>query len=186
MSESGAAARYAKSLLELSQEKGVLEEVHQDMLAFSKVVKENRDFAMMLRNPIIKHHKKQAILEAIFKGKVNEMTMSIFSIITKKNREPILAAIAKSFHEQYNAIKGIGAAKVITTVPLDKELKAAFEQLVKDITKKKEVELHEEVDESLIGGFVLKVDDRQIDDSIQTKLKSLRLKFSQNPYIKEF
>ena len=65
-------------------------------------------------------------------------------------------------------------------------LRSEIEKLVKKIGAKKNVELTEKVDESIIGGYILKVADRQIDDSIKSKLKALELKFSQNPYIKEF
>lgn len=186
MSEVRAASRYAKSLLELADEKKVLEEVHKDMLLLTNICKENRDFLLMLKNPIIRHGKKRAILEALFKGKVNDVTFAIFDIITRKNREKILPAIATEFTKQYNVKKGIEVAKVITTVPLDAKLRKEFEQIVAKISNSKTVELEEEVNEDIIGGFVLKVGDRQIDDSIKTKINELKLKFSHNPYIKEF
>ncbi len=186
MSDYRATSRYAKSLLELAQEKGVLAEVHNDMLMFSKTCEDSRDFALMMRNPVIKHGKKLAILEAIFKGKVNDLTMSFFEIITRKNREAILPGIAKEFHLQYNVFNSIELAKVITAVPLTKELRSQIITLVQKASNMKDVELIEEVDEEIIGGFVLKIADRQIDDSLKSKIKALELKFSQNPYIKEF
>lgn len=186
MSDVRAASRYAKSLLELADEKGVLEEVQQDMLLLNSVCEENRSFLLMLKNPIIKHRKKKAILELIFNGKVNDVTMAIFDIITRKNREAILPSIATEFIKQYNIKKGVEVAKVITTVPLDAKLKKEFENIVLQISKSKSVQLEEVVDENIIGGFVLKVGDRQIDDSIKTKINELKIKFSQNPYIKEF
>ncbi len=178
-------SRYAKSLLGLAEEKGVLEEVHQDMLLFSKTIGENRDFSNMLKNPIIKHDKKLKILKAIFSGKVHPMTISIFEIISRKNRESFLAGIADEFHSQYNVNKRIEEAKVTTTFPITPELRAQFRQIVERISGKS-VELTEVVDEDIIGGFILQIDDRQIDDSINTKLKELRSKFSKNPYIKEY
>src|SRR5215204_2067632 len=105
MADSRAASRYVKSLLGLAVEKNVLDQVHQDMLLFSKVVDENKNFGLMLNNPIIKHDKKRDILEALFKGKVNPITMAILDIITKKNREPLLPAIAREFHNAYNEYK---------------------------------------------------------------------------------
>ncbi|MDH5367378.1 MAG: ATP synthase F1 subunit delta [Cyclobacteriaceae bacterium] len=186
MSDFRAASRYAKSLLELADEKGVLEEVQKDMLLLSSVCKTNRDFSLMLINPIVKHRKKREILEAIFKGKVNKVTISIFDIITRKNREAILPSIATEFNKQYNIKKGIEVAKVITTVPLDAKLKKEFENIVSKISKSKTVQLEEVVDKNIIGGFVLKLGDRQIDDSIKTKLNELKVKFSHNPYIKEY
>lgn len=186
MSEFRAASRYAKSLLELADEKGVLEEVHNDMLEFSELCAENREFVLMLKNPVIKHDKKRAILEQIFKGKVNDLTMAIFDIITRKNREAILPMIAREFHNQYNLLKRVEVAKVTTAVPLSPELRIQIGDLVKKISSKDKVELTEVVDKDIIGGYVLKIGDRQIDDSLRSKLKALELKFSQNPYIKEF
>jgi len=186
MTDSRAASRYVKSLLGLAIEKGALDAVHSDMVMFSKIVDENRAFALMLRNPIIKHDKKRDVLEKLFKGKVHSLTMSIFDIITKKNREPLLPSIAKEFHNAYNEYKGVGKATVVTATPLDARLRAEFEQMVKGLSEKKQVELIESVDPDMIGGFVLNIGDRQIDASIKNKLKALQVKFSQNPYIKEF
>ena len=186
MVDSRAASRYAKSLLSLAVEQNVLEQVNQDMLLFTRVSDENKAFSLMLRNPIIKHDSKGEILKKLFKGKVHALTLAIFDIITRKNREPLLPAIAKEFHTQYNEYKGIGKATVITAVPLDSKLRAEFEKIVRSLNDKKQIELTEKVDADMIGGFVLNVGDRQIDASIKSKLKALQLEFSQNPYIKEF
>jgi len=186
MADIRAASRYVKSLLGLAVEQNALEQVHADMQLFSKVCEENRQFELLLRNPIIKHDKKKAILEKLFKGKVNALTMAIFDIITKKNREPLLPAIAREFHNAYNTYKGIGTATVTTAFPIDAKLKAEFEQIVKGLSDKKQVELKTEVDKDMIGGFVLEVGDKQIDASIKNKLKALKVQFSQNPYVKEY
>ncbi len=185
MAESRAASRYVKSLLVLAVEQKVLDEVHRDMLLFSKVCEENRAFTVMLQNPVIKHDKKLQILEKIFKGKVHSLTIAFFEIITRKNRESILSGIAKEFHNAFNAYKGIGKATVITAVPLDAGLRSEFEKLVSHYSDQKQVELIEKVDREIIGGFVLNIGDRRIDASLNNKIKKLKLKFSQNPYIKE-
>jgi F-type H+-transporting ATPase subunit delta len=186
MIDSRAAARYVKSLLQLAVEKNVLEDVHQDMLLFSKVVRESKPFELLLGSPIIKHDKKRDILQAIFQGKVSTLTLAIFDILTKKNREPLLPAIAEQFHNAYNEYKQIGKATVTTAVPLDDALRAQVNALVQQLSKRNQVELTEKIDQSMIGGFVLNVGDRQIDASLKSKLKSLQVKFSHNPYIKEF
>jgi F-type H+-transporting ATPase subunit delta len=186
MADSRAASRYVKSLLGLAVEKNALEAVHNDMLLFSKIVDENRAFGVMLHNPIIKHDKKRDVLEALFKSKVHALTMSFLDIITRKNREPLLPVIAREFHNAYNEYKGIGKATVVTAVPLDPKLRGEFENVVKGLSDRKQVEVIEKVDKDLIGGFVLTVGDKQIDASIKSKLKALKLKFSENPYIKEY
>lgn len=186
MADLRAASRYVKSLLGLAIEQKALEDVHNDMVFFSKVVNENKGFALMLRNPVIPHDKKSEILSKIFKGKVHSLTMSFFEIITRKNREPLLPSIAKEFHNAYNEYKGISKATITSATPLDAKLRSEFETLVKKYSDLKQVELIEKVDPEMIGGFVLNIGDRQIDASVKNKIKALKVKFSQNPYIKEF
>ena len=185
MADSRAASRYVKSLLGLAIEQNALENVHKDMQLFANVSEQNKAFTIMLRSPVIPHHKKSEILSKLFKGKVHALTMAFFDIITKKNREPLLPAIAREFHNAYNEYKGIRKATVISAVPLDDALRQEFSDVVKKLSAKAQVELVERVDPEMIGGFVLNVGDRQIDASIKNKLKSLKVKFSQNPYIKE-
>ena len=186
MADLRTASRYVKALLGLAIEKNVVEEVHNDMLLFSSVCDSNRDFVVMLNSPVIKHDKKREILQALFKGQVNALTLSIFDIITRKNREPLLPGIAKEFHNAYNTYKNVSKATITTTAKLDAVLKAEFEKMAKTLTSRENIELIEKIDKEMIGGFVLNVGDKQIDASIKNKLKALKVKFSQNPYIKEF
>lgn len=185
MSDIRIASRYAKSLIGLAQEKGILEEVHNDMKAFDEVVKENRELLLALKNPILKPEKKKAILNALF-GDVNELTKAFFDIVTKKNRTDILPAVASEFHKQYNIIKDIQVAQITTAAPLDARLRDRFISLVRDISGKQNIQLNEKVNDQLIGGFVLRVGDKQIDDSLKTKLNHLRRELTENQYIKEF
>jgi F-type H+-transporting ATPase subunit delta len=180
------ASRYVKSLLGLAVEQGVLEEVHKDMLAFAIICKESRPFSMMLKSPVIRHERKRDILEKIFTGNVNKLTLAIMDILTRKNREPLLLPIAKEFHNAYNEYKGISKASITTTIPMDKSLRTEIEKIVKRLSDRKLVEIDEKVDKALIGGFILNIGDRQIDASIRSKLEKLKLGFSENPYIKEF
>jgi F-type H+-transporting ATPase subunit delta len=107
-------------------------------------------------------------------------------MLTRKNREPLLPAIAAEFSNAYNVHKGIQKASVATTFALDANMKKEMEELVRKISGKAQIDLEQKVDETLIGGFILNVGDKQIDASIKSKLKSLKTKFSENPYIKEF
>lgn len=179
------ASRYVKSLLGLSVERGVLEEVHTDMLLFSKTCRENRNFVAVLRSPVIRHENKRAILNKLFAKRVNPLSMAIIDIITRKNREPILPAIAAEFHNAYNLYKGIGKAYLTTTVPPDKKLLELMQDISKKLLGKSKVELETKVDSELIGGFVLNVEDKQIDASVRSKLKMLGLKFEENYFIKK-
>ena len=183
MSEYRIASRYAKSLLELAVEQDKLEEVHKDMQMLSDLSEDNRDFLLLLKSPLVTHEKKLVILNQIFKGKVDDLSLSIFQLLTKKHREAYLVQIADVFHEMYNVHNGIAEATVTTTFTLDQKSRDTFKDVVKKITNKK-VELTELVDETLIGGFILKIGDRQIDDAVSSRLKALRVDFAKNHYQK--
>ena len=170
------AHRYAKSLIELAESKGILDKVHEDISLFATACEESRELSLLLKTPIVKHVTKKKILRKLFDGKVDKMTSAFFDIICDKNRESFLQDIAKEFHIQYNIHKGIVAAQVTTAVELNDELRKEFNSILKDISGKKNIELEEIVDEELIGGYILKVGDRQIDDSVSGKLNALRRK----------
>lgn len=178
MQDTRAASRYAKALIELSQEQGVLEQVHDDIQFFISVCNENRGFRLLLQSPVVSHYRKHAIISAIFKGKVSDTTFTIFDIITRKNRENILYNVATEFHAQFNLLRKIQVAQITTTFPIDAQLREQFTHIVKEVTGKDAVELHEKIDPSLIGGFILQVGDRQIDESLKHKLQRLQYSFN--------
>nr|MBI1229194.1 ATP synthase F1 subunit delta [Cytophagales bacterium] len=186
MSEYRIASRYAKSLLELSVEKDILEAVHKDMNKILEIERISPEFASLLTSPIVGSEKKLAILTALFGSEVSELTSSFFKLVSEKGREPYLPAMAREFHKQYNAHRGIQLAEVTTTFPIDDSLRDQFTEIVKEVSGMNKVELKENINEKLIGGYVLKIGDRQLDESISSQLRKLRLDFTQNLYEKKY
>ncbi len=180
MSVTRVASRYAKSLLELAVEKGILEEINQDMLQLLAVVQSNRDFEIMLKSPVIKSDLKAKVIKKVFLNSVSELSLSFFDIMSKKNRENILPDVAREFQKQYNIHEDIQEAELITTFDINEQLRKVFVEAVKEISGRSKVKLIEKKDKNIIGGYVLKVNDRQLDESLSSKLRTLRLEFSHN------
>ena len=176
MSNQAVAYRYAKSLLELAEEKGITDSIQKDMQLFDQVCNENRDFELALKSPVVKHLKKLSILKEIFKGKINPMTLSIFEIITNKNREAVLPDLATEFLRQYDILKNNLTAEVTTVSELTDAQRKEFTALVAKATGKN-VNLKESLNAELIGGYVLRVGDKQVDSSIRRKLNDLKVGF---------
>ena len=183
MADQQVAARYAKSLLDLAKEQGTLATVKQDMDLLAKTMSESRDLRLLLRNPIVKHDKKLSILTAIFQGKVSDLLLRFFQIVTSKNREATLEHIGDEFLVQYNKMMGVQVAEVTSATPLTPEARASIEQMVKEQSGLYDVSLTETVDASLIGGFVLRVGDRQIDESVRGSLRRLRTSLADKTYV---
>jgi F-type H+-transporting ATPase subunit delta len=176
MSEATVAIRYAKSLIDLAQEQNVVQNVYDDMVLFKNTADQNRGLMLALKSPVVRHEKKLGLLSGIFKDKVHPVSYSVFNIITKKNREGIMLSIADEFIKLYDDSKGIIKAQVTTATPLTDALRQTFVKIVVDATGKT-VELQEKIDEKIIGGYVLRVGDRQIDDSIRKHLNDLKVQF---------
>ncbi len=174
MADSIVAYRYAKSLFDLAAERNVVEDVNKDMTLFQQICDENRQFAVVMNNPIVRHDKKLGILKNIFENRVNDVTFSILTVLTKKHRENLIYSIADEFQKLYNTQKGIQKATVTTVSPLTDTQRKEITTLVAKSTGK-EVILEEKTNEDLIGGYVLKLDDKQFDTSIRKKLNDLKI-----------
>lgn len=178
------ASRYAKSLLDLCIERGQLDVVKIDMEMIDRAIEGNRDLRVMLASPVINTDAKVDILSRIFKGNVSDVTMSFVVLLTNKGREKLLPEVVNSFLSQVMTHRGITSAEVTSAIALD----ASSRQKVLDSAIKLAggpVELIEKVDASLIGGFILKVGDKQLDSAISSRIKALKREFSENPYIPE-
>lgn len=182
MSDFRVAVRYAKSIISLAKEKGKLEEMSQDMQLIQDTIKESRDLQLFLANPIVDRTVKQKALHKIFDANTSEITHSLFDILIEKGREGVLARITEEALRQYREIKGIVKAQVTTTFPLTAQLKEAFVKVVEDLSGKKAV-LTENVDDSIMGGFILRVGDRQVDESISGKLRELKRSFNDYAHV---
>ena len=177
------AIRYAKSLLDLANEKKVLEEVFNDMKFLQKVCNTNKDFVAVLKSPIIKEDKKNHIIEAITSGRINPLSSLFIKLLGAKGRESNLPEIISSFIDQYNTLKGIHKAKITTAAPIDNDLKNIFISKIKSSANIENVELDTAVDEKLIGGFVLEMEGKLVDSSILRDLKDVQKQFMKNDYV---
>lgn len=178
MSEIKVASRYAKSLIDLAKEQNALEEIKSDMQLFVGAVKASAELKAILKNPIIPIGKKNSILNEIFSNKVHATTKAFLKIVIDKGRAEVLFGTAKEFLNQYNQYKNIVTAKVTSAVALSDAAKADIIAKVKEVTGG-EVVLNATIDESLIGGFILTVGDKQFDASISSKLNQLKKDFAQ-------
>lgn len=178
------ASRYAKSLLDLAVEQNQLDAVAGDVRGIQKLCDDNKEFLMMLKSPIINADKKESVLRKGFEGKINPLVMSFLDVVLRKKREKYVPEIMDAFIEQFNKIKRITKAKLTTALPADEAIISKVEGIVKKHCGSEKVELSTAVDPSLIGGFVLKFEDKLIDASIANKLNRLRQQFSGTDYIK--
>jgi F-type H+-transporting ATPase subunit delta len=185
MNHSQITIRYAKALFDLALERKVLEEVKTDMALIDQVCHENRELRGMLHNPVISVAKKQKVMHEIFGKHINILTRNFIDIIARKRREYLIDGIAAAFVELYKEFKGIKTAYVTSAVLLNESERQSMLAILKKLTSMK-IELVEKQKGDMIGGFVLSMDNYQIDQSMTTKIKELKKDFEKNLYIKGY
>ena len=180
------ASRYAKSLLKIAIDENVLEDLHKDMQLVHKVCTNNPDLVLLLKSPIVKSDKKRNIVDAVFENQLSKIASTFISLIITKKREGLLNDIAASFIDIYKHHKHIKTATVTSAIPLSKVQKDNVINILKSTKETDGVDLKEVVDPTIIGGMILRVGDKQLDESIKRKLMNLEMEFNNNPYVKDF
>jgi F-type H+-transporting ATPase subunit delta len=167
------ASRYSKALIDLAIEQNALDQFNSDASTLQQMIQVSSELALLLKNPVVKADKKQAVLKEIFAGKFNPTFEGMVMLLTKNGREAHLESICDKFQKDVLAHKGIVEAYVTSAVALtDADKQNLIGKLKSQLNK--DVVLHETVDASVIGGLKLFVDGFQLDNTIAGKLQSLR------------
>jgi F-type H+-transporting ATPase subunit delta len=175
------AGRYAKALLDLAVEKNELEATYKDVLHVKDTLKAAGDLRAVLHSPVITADKKESILDAVFKGQIGLLTAHFCALVVRHGREANLAEILERFVVQYRQHQNIVVAQITTASDLSEATLDKLRGLV-SINQGQRVELRTEVKPEIIGGFVVRVGDRQADASVAGKLRAIRRSFKENPY----
>jgi len=173
MDQSKINVRYAKAFFSLAKEKGLTDVLQQDAETVSTVCSSSQDFNILLDSPVIPTSGKIKAIKGIFEGKVHDYTLKFLVMITQNRREKFIPSIFRDLIDLYSKSQGISTAVLTTARPLEQ---AIVDQIIKElenITAGK-VKLSQQIDPGLIGGFVLRVDDKQYDASVSTQLKKIK------------
>ena len=169
---SRAAVRYAKAILELANQNGTTDKVNSDMTLMQDAWKQSKDLQVFLTNPVIKQEMKRNALLEVFPQAQKE-TNALFELLYQNKRFDILYAITQKFQELLLVQNGIVKATVTTAIPMTAELEKQVLEKAKQMTSH-QVVLDHKVDESIIGGFILRVGDQQLNASVANRLQEIK------------
>lgn len=175
MKSTKSAGRYAKALLELALDQDKLALVEADMLQLIKMSEEVHDFHVFINSPLIQIDKKVAVIHSIFKD-FNEVTLKFLALVTNNGREGAMIEIAKQFIAQLMSHRGIVPVTIISAQQLEDNTKAEILSKINSVVKGTPL-ITEEVDASLIGGFIIRMGDQQIDASVASQLQRMKQQF---------
>lgn len=177
MKEPRVAARYAKSIMLSAKENSSVDKVYADMEMLHRLIGESRDLSLLLKSPILKEDKKLAALNAVFTNNVEALTLSFIQLVVRQNRAAVLEEIAEAFVAMYKAERGIATVHITSAEELSQEMKMKIANQIKSANDLSAVDLVAHVDESIIGGVVIRMGDLQLDESVKAKINSIEREF---------
>ncbi len=180
---SRAAVRYAKAILALAKEQNTTDVIFAAMQQIKDTVASSKDLKDLLNSPLVKSEIKKSSLKAVFANS-NAIVEGLFDALVDNKRVNVLPNVAESFIALYKQDEGAQIAVVTTAVPLNAELEAQVLEKVKALTGK-EASLKSVVDESIIGGFVLRVGDLQYNASVASQLANLKRTYEDNSFVSQ-
>lgn len=173
MNEGKIAVRYARALYNLAKEEKIVDEIKSDFEKIRNLISESPEFKYFIVDPIAKQSNKKEVFNLIFAKQVNTLTLQFLNLIVKNKREQYLNHVVRVFLEMYKKDVGIKSVTLTTAIPVSDTIKESISKYIADKLKIK-LELEEKVEEKIIGGFILKIDNQQIDASVSSGLKKIK------------
>ena len=164
---------YGEALFELAIEKNELDSIAEQVNVLANAFAENNELIKLLSHPKISKEEKINVIESIFKGRMSDDIVGFLVIIVEKDRGSEIEDILKLFQAKVREYKKIGVALVTSAIELSTEQKQKVERKLLQQTAYESFEVEYKVDESLIGGMIIRIGDRVVDSSIRSKLDNL-------------
>jgi F-type H+-transporting ATPase subunit delta len=172
------AARYAKALFESTASGGDLEKVHQDLLSISTLLAEVPQLNTFLENPGVPQADKQAFIDQQFSKHVTPWVHRLLKLLVENNRSAVFPQLVTRFGEYRNQQENSASAEVISAVELEEELRTRIRKTLESSLGFTRVDLQNRVDPGLLGGVIIKIQDKVIDGSYVGRLEELRKQVS--------
>lgn len=173
MDQSAITVRYAKAFFETAKEKKLLDTLKSDVESVLEVCKQSADFILFLESPIVNSNKKAQLIRTIFSETIHELTLNFLLLITQNKREIYIPGICRNFLGLTRRDQNIKSAVLTTASEVSRETTENIETLLgKEL--KATVELSTHVNPDILGGLVLRLDDKQYDASVATQLKKIK------------
>ena len=167
---------YGDALFAVALEENRMDELFEAVKVVVRVLRTNEEFGKLMNHPKIIKEDKVKIIEETFGDKIPKEIVGMMTLLVTKGRAGEMISVFDYFIDLVKEEKKIGKANVTTAVPLSDKQKAKVEQKLLHTTKYETFEMNYSVDESLIGGMVIRIGDRVVDSSIKTKLYDLTRK----------
>jgi F-type H+-transporting ATPase subunit delta len=173
--QGGVTKRYAKALFEVALKHGDIEGVEGELSFVQAVIEHHPTLLKILSHPLIPFHKKSEMLQKRFSNHVSELVMRFLELLQKRGRVGELKNILMHFKEMADDWRGILHVEVKSAVELTESELERIKEWASQLWGKKVI-IKAGVDESIIGGLVIKAGDKLLDLSIKGAIESILAK----------
>jgi F-type H+-transporting ATPase subunit delta len=163
---------YASSLIDTGQENNILPEIEEEIKFLADLITENNDVRQFLNSPGIPKDAKKDFVEKVFKGRLSDLSSNFLNVLIDNDRQSSIVDISHAVIELMDDVYKRQRITVISSVPLDTASKNKLTAKLKE-NLKKDVILNEEIDESILGGIIIKIGDNVIDGSLSKDLRNI-------------
>ncbi|MEZ5104246.1 MAG: ATP synthase F1 subunit delta [Draconibacterium sp.] len=175
MDQSAISVRYAKAFFATAKEKKLLDVLKSDIQLVLETCDKSTDFILLLESPVVKSSKKSKLITSVFEGKVHELTMNFLMLIVENKREVYIPGICRNFLALCRKDQNIKSAVLITANEMsEKTIEKVGKLLEKELKTK--VELSTQVNEDIVGGLIIRLEDTQFDASVATQIRKIKQK----------
>lgn len=164
---------YAEALFQVARAEEALDRVEEELTQLNKSLESTAELREFLSNPQISPDGKKSALSQIFGGKITPLTLHWMNMVVDQERQRKLPAIIETFFKLAQESREKVTAEVITSIPLSAEMVSRLEQDLSKMTKKR-VFLKPMVDDSILGGVILKLEDKVFDGSVKHRLEEVK------------
>ena len=164
---------YGNALFELAVEENIVDSLYEEANQLITILKDNEELRKLLNHPQIEKSEKKNLIERIFGKRVSDEITGLMIMVVEKGHITSMIDIFEFFVKQVKKAKNIGVASVTSAISLSDSQKAAIEKRLLQTTHYTSMEIDYKVDKSIIGGLVIRIEDRVVDSSIKTKLDNM-------------
>jgi len=172
MPRAASARRYAQAVFELALENRELEKWFDDLTLLSDSVS-NQEFLDFLSQPRVTNEEKIRVVRDALGDSVGPLALNLMSLLATKNIAHILPGITDQYQELLDAQQGIERAEAVTAIPLDDDEQRRVTEMLSAMSGR-DVRLTTRVDAEILGGMIIRIDDRVMDGSTRSRLQAMR------------
>lgn len=164
---------YGDALFDVAVENRAVDELMSEAAAVAKIVEQNPEFMKLLNHPNVSKEEKLQVVKDVFSARVSGEMYGFLSVLVEKDRQGHVLEILAHFTARVKEYRRIGVVYITSALPLSGSQRGKIERRVLATSGYAKLEPHYEVDGSLIGGLIIRIEDRVVDSSVRGKLERL-------------